>query len=92
MNTLNLLEFNADSNIREWYHTAYPTDDYYTEINPNFTFNDLFYALDAYKDIYAEMFINNGGDSLVRERCFHKLADIMGVDYDYIYSQWLKCA
>ena len=33
MNTLNLLEFNADSNIREWYHTAYPTDDYYTAVS-----------------------------------------------------------
>ena len=25
----------------------------------------------------------------IRERCFSKLAEIMGVDYDYIYYQWL---
>ena len=29
-------------------------------------------------------------DTIVRERIFIKLAEIMNVDYDYIYEQWLK--
>ena len=81
---------NENRKIKEWYHTEYASDDLYTEIKPDLTFHDLFTALDRCKDIYAEMFINNCGDSIIRERCFEKLAEIMSVDYDYIYNQWLS--
>jgi len=29
------------------------------------------------------------GDSLIRERCFERLAEIAGVSYDEIYSKWV---
>jgi hypothetical protein len=32
----------------------------------------------------------NFDDSIVRERAFKKLSELLGVDYDYVYEQWLK--
>lgn len=75
-------------NVKEWYRGEYSTDDLVEEIKDTVTFEDIFEALDNYKDIYEV--IGNGIDSIVRERIFNKLATLMEVDYDYIYDQWLK--
>lgn len=72
--------------IRDWYMNAYPTDDLGSELS-NATFLDLFNALDAHKDVYEVL---GEGDSLIRERCFEKLADLLGVSYDYVYDQWMN--
>ena len=53
--------------------------------SPYFIFS-ITNALDTYKDIYEVVGV---GDSVIRERIFVKLAEIMEVDYDYIYNQWL---
>lgn len=74
-------------NVKEWYRGEYPTDDLVEEIKDTITFEDIFEALDNYRDIYNEI---GTTDSLVRERIFNKLATLMEVDYDYIYDQWLK--
>lgn len=74
-------------NVKEWYRGEYPTDDLVEEIKDTVTFEDIFEALDNYRDIYNEI---GTTDSLVRERIFNKLATLMEVDYDYIYDQWLK--
>ena len=58
-----------------------------TTINNKITFEDLFIVLDTYKDVYEAL---NVWDSVIRERVFGKLAEIMKVDYDYIYEQWLR--
>ena len=73
--------------IKNWYIEKYPKDKLGQEINPNVTFEDLFEALDTYKDVYEVL----GGniDSLIRKRCFEKLAEIMDVPYDYMYDQWM---
>jgi hypothetical protein len=73
--------------IKEWYIKEYPTDELGVEINNDITFYDLFVVLDTYKDVYEAL---NVWDSIVRERVFNKLAEIMNVDYGYIYEQWLK--
>lgn len=73
--------------IKEWYVKEYPTDELGVEINNEITFYDLFVVLDTYKDVYEAL---NVWDSIVRERVFSKLAEIMNVDYDYIYEQWLR--
>ena len=73
--------------IKEWYIKEYPTDELGVEINNDITFYDLFIVLDTYKSVYEAL---NVWDSIVRERVFGKLAEIMDVDYDYIYEQWLK--
>ena len=71
--------------IKEWYMKEYPTDELGAEINNEITFEDLFVALD--KDVYEVLGV---GDSVIRERCFEKLAEIMNVDYDYIFEKWLR--
>ena len=73
-------------NIKKWYIETYPTDICGYELKDHVTFEDMFEALDAYKDVYETIGIS---DSLVRERLFEKLSQIMSVDYDYIYEQWL---
>lgn len=73
--------------IKDWYCEQYPTDELGFEIDSEITFYDLFRVLDAYGDVYEAMGV---GDSIIRERAFEKLAEIMGVEYDYIYEQWLR--
>lgn len=72
--------------IKEYYMAAFPTDELGAEINPNATFKGLDFTLGEYGDVYEYIGV---GDSLIRERCFEKLAEIMGVEYDVIYSKWL---
>lgn len=75
--------------IREFYLEAFPTDELGIEINPKATFEGLFRVLDNYGDVYEYIGV---GDSLIRERVFEKLSEIMGVTYDEVYSQWLMAA
>lgn len=79
-------ESDMNSSIRDWYISQYPDDSAGNYLDTRSTFQDLFDALDTYNDIYDVL---GTGDSLVRERVFEKLADIMDVDYDYIYDQWM---
>lgn len=73
--------------VKDWYKEFYPKDELGDEIRDNLTFYDLFETLDNYMDVYVVLGVD---DSIVRERVFDKLSEIMDVDYDYIYQQWLK--
>ena len=77
-----------ETKIKEWYMQEYPTDEVGETLNEESTFKDLYEALDNYEDIYD--ILGGEADSIVRERCFGKLAEIMQVGYDYIYEQWIK--
>jgi len=72
--------------IKTFYLEQYPTDDLGVEINPNATFEGLFYVLDRYGDVYDYIGVH---DSVIRERVFEKLSEIMDVEYQYVYNQWL---
>lgn len=72
--------------LKAWYVAAYPADDLAEEMNDGSTFYGLFECLDRRSDVYKYIGI---GDSVIRERLFRKLAELMEVDYDYIYNQWL---
>lgn len=72
--------------IRDWYLQAYSDDDMGSELKRGITFYDLFVALEERKDVYDFL---GAYDSIIRERIFKKLAEIMKVDYNYIYDQWL---
>ena len=76
-------------NIREYYLEAFPSDELGAEINPEATFEGLEKVLDNYEDVYEYIGV---GDSIVRVRVFDKLAQVLGVEYDVIYSQWLLAA
>jgi hypothetical protein len=71
--------------IKEFYLEAYPTDELGIEINPNANFGDLWAAIRS-NFVYEYIGVS---DSIVRERCFEKLSDLSGHDYDYIYEQWM---
>lgn len=68
--------------VKEWYHKSYKTDPEWMSLE-DFTFMDVFELLDNYYE-------PNFGDSIIRERIFSQLADIMEVDYSYVYDQWMN--
>ena len=72
--------------IKTWYQENFPTDELGEDLNQKATFWDLFYQLDARKCVYRLMEVN---DSIVRERLFKHLAELMDVSYDYVYDQRL---
>ena len=77
-----------ETSIKEWYSKTYSTDDIAKTLTDKVIFNDLFDCLDTYGDVYE--LLGGDADSIVRERCFKKLAELIDCDYDYIYKQWLK--
>ena len=75
-----------DSSVKEWYVSAYPTDDLGPELNPELTFDGVYSTLAGDRDVYKAFGLV---DSVIRERVFGKLADLKGVEYDHIYNLWL---
>ena len=81
------MKITKETSIKDWYIRTYPTDELGEEMNEKITFEDLFIILDNGKSVYDSLGVL---DSIIRERVFSKLAEIMQVDYDYIYYQWLN--
>ena len=67
---------------------TYPDDECGPKLKSNVSFKNLIGTLNNYGNIYELLNID---DTLVRERMFVKLTDVMGVEYGYIYDKWLKC-
>ncbi len=80
------METTKETIVRDWYIATYPHDKLAQTLNPNITFKDVFERLDRGQCVY-ELF--GVADSLIRENIFSELAIVMGVNYDYIYEQWL---
>jgi len=75
-------------NIKEFYLSEYPTDELGVELIETATFVGLLDVLhNNTKDVYDYIGV---GDSLVRERVFARLAEILEMPYDYIYNLWLN--
>lgn len=73
--------------IKNWYTKSYPTDDLGKEINDQISFWELYTYMSQGFDFYP---VVNVYDSLVRERVFQKLSEILEVEYDVIYKMWLR--
>ena len=73
------------SNVKEWYSRQYPTDGLAELLNDKSTFSSVRDALTSGKDLYSELKI---ADSVVRERVFDKLAEIINVPYKAVYEAW----
>ena len=73
-------------NIKQWYKSAYPTDDIVEDISEKVKFEDVVLCLENGMDVYD--FI--APDSLCRERVFVRLTEITGKPYDHFYQQWLN--
>ena len=74
------------NSIRDWYTTAFPSDNLGKEIDADITFGDVIPVLENRKDIYKELGVS---DSIVRERIFGEVSRIMSIPYDFIYNLWL---
>lgn len=81
-------EFAMFESMRTYYEVWYPEDPLGVFISDN-CFMDLFEALDSYKDVYDVIGV---AESVIRERLFKRLAELLCVSYDDIYEQWLKAA
>lgn len=76
-----------DVNIKEFYTTEYSSDELGQDLKDNITFADLFDCLNKKNDVYDLFGV---GDSIIRERMFGKLSNLLNWDYDVIYEMWLR--
>ena len=73
--------------IKEFYLNNYPTDELGVELNENTNFTGLLNELFTDNDVYGYIGV---GDSIIRERLFSKLSEILNCPYDYVYNLWLN--
>ena len=73
--------------IKEFYLSNYPTDELGVELNENTNFTGLLNELFTDNDVYGYIGV---GDSIIRERWFEKLSEILNCSYDYVYNLWLN--
>ena len=73
--------------IKDYYLNEFPADELGEEINGEATFLGLLDQLHSGKDVYEYI---GAYDSLVRERLFGHLADLLGKPYEYIYLLWIN--
>jgi hypothetical protein len=71
--------------LKTYYLEQYPTDDLGIEIDADATFEGLFETLDRHRDVYEYIGVY---DSVIRERLFNRLAEVMEVPYEEVYNQW----
>jgi len=80
-------KLDEQTEVRAYYMDKYATDELGAEMRRGVTFKDVFNTLDNRACVYDLL---NVHDSLVRERVFEALSEIMKCEYDYIFSQWLR--
>lgn len=73
-------------NIKKWYISTFPEDKKEgAKINDSADFREIDYA--EIRNIYDYL---GDIDSIVRERVFQKLAELVGATYQEIYDIWLS--
>ena len=74
--------------VKKWYLDEYPSDrEEGSKLKSGLTFAELWARMQDGEEFYDIAF-NGFGDSIIRERIFGKLAEILKVDYDVIYETW----
>ena len=74
-------------NIKQFYIENYPTDELGVELKDDTNFTGLLNELITNNDIYGYIGV---GDSIIRERLFMELSEILKCSYDYVYNLWLN--
>jgi hypothetical protein len=74
-------------NIKQFYIENYPTDELGIELKDDTNFTGLLNELFTNNDIYGYIGV---GDSIIRERLFEKLSEILNCSYDYVYNLCLN--
>ena len=80
-------EDELNSSVKEWYLNSFEVDNLGNEISEGITFGDVMRCLEEHNDFYDCIGV---GDSVIRERVFEKLAEILNVEPLTVYYQWLK--
>lgn len=75
------------NSVKEWYSTTFEVDNLSDEISEGVTFRDIMDCLEEHRDFYDCIGV---ADSVIRERVFQKLAEILNVEPIVVYYQWLK--
>ena len=73
--------------LKEFYLKNYPTDELGIELKDDTNFTGLLNELITNNDIYGYIGV---GDSIIRERLFMELSEILKCSYDYVYNLWLN--
>lgn len=79
-----------DISIKKWYIENYPNDDLGTTLSSTVTFLDLNNLLNSGKGDDVYKLLGGYADSVIRERCFEKLAELTKQNYNAIYNKWLN--
>ncbi len=74
-------------NIKQFYLENYPTDELGIELKDDTNFTGLLNELITNNDVYEYIGV---GDSIIRERLFMELSEILKCSYDYVYNLWLN--
>ena len=74
-------------NIKQFYLENYPTDELGIELKDDTNFTGLLNELITNNDVYGYIGV---GDSIIRERLFMELSEILKCSYDYVYELWLN--
>lgn len=72
--------------VRTWYKDTYPDDELGDDIEGNLKWTDLLERMRCGEEVYVIIGVS---DSLVRERVFRHLSELLAVPYDVIYYLWL---
>ena len=84
------VDFNDSSlneKVYDYYINTFSDDELADEIDPDVTFKDVLDALINDNDVYGVIGV---GDSIIRERVFDRLSELLNVDYDAIYDTWIE--
>ena len=82
------MEYELNLSIKDWYVKTFPNDEIGYTLS-NATFEDLNNLLESKTgDVYT--LLGKYSDTVVRERCFAKLSEILKTSYDSIYYKWLN--
>ena len=72
-------------NVRAWYMSEYPDDDMGKDIHEFLTFGQMLGAMLEGNEVYDVIGVV---DSVIRERIFERLAELMQCHYDTVYNIW----
>ncbi len=76
--------------IKDWYIKNFSNDEVGRTLSSTATFLDLNNLLNSNRGSEVYTLLGGDADTVVRERCFQKLAELTNQDYDVIYYKWLN--
>lgn len=78
-----------DVSIKAWYIKEYPSDSLGNTLSSTATFLELNNLLNSHKGNLVYDLLGGDSDTVIRERCFQKLAELTEQNYETIYDKWM---